>query len=407
LPEINGKEIFEKRNVGLYLHIPFCARLCFFCPYTKYLAEKKTIQLYLKALKKEIKMISFQPSARNTAVSAVFFGGGTPTILSGKELAELLSFCRKHFNFTENCQITVEANPNTVDGIKLAELNKAGFNRISFGVQSFNDKILRLFGSHHNSLQAAKAIKLSAENGFTNINLDLMYRLPGQEKKEWKKDLEKAMNSGASHITTYALDVVPGTALLALKQKNKLEKIPSFRKEKEMAFLADKLLKEKGFKRYMIDQFALKNKENLYAVHTLSGEVIGLGCGAFSHFNGFEYRNFTDIRKYTEKINKGKFAVERGKKLTKKEEMERFMIKNLLFLEISPEDFRERFGVELKKVFGKKLKKLEKQKFISMQENKIKVTRKGMHYIYSLCREFYSKEYSQIIAKFEEKKMKA
>lgn len=401
---VEGKEIFQKKQIGLYIHIPFCERLCFFCPYTKYLSKKEKINNYISALKKEIKFISSQNALNTFEVSSVFFGGGTPSFLSGKQLTEILSFCRKHFVFLKGIQITVEANPSSVDEKKLMQLKKAGFNRISFGVQSFNDKLLKKLGTAHDSEKAVNAIKL-AQNYFDNINIDLMYALPEQTLADWKNDLHNAVEVNVSHITTYALDIVSGTAFFALKEKNKLGKIPSFEKEKEMMFLSDEILGKKGFKRYLIDQFALNGKENLYAKQTLFGEVIGLGCGAFSHFNGFEYRNFLGLENYIEAAGKG-FAVEAGKKLTRKEQMERFMIKNLLSLEIDSDVFEKEFGVELNKVFGKQINFLAEQKLISVKKNKINVFPEGKLYIYNLCRQFYSEENNNLMKEFE-KKIKA
>jgi len=396
---VKGKEIFEKKRIGLYIHIPFCERLCFFCPYTKYLSKKQKIIQYVSALKKEIKFISSQNALSNYAVSSVFFGGGTPSFLSAKQLTEILSFCRNHFVFLEGIQVTVEANPSSVDEQKLKQLKKAGFNRISFGIQSFNDKLLKKLGTAHDSVKAVNAVNL-AKNYFNSINLDLMYALPEQTLSDWQTDLIKATKLKVSHLTTYALDVVPGTVFFALKERKILGEIPSFEKEKEMLFLSDKILGKKGFKRYLIDQFALKGKESSYAKQTLSGEVIGLGCGAFSHFNDFEFRNSLNLEKYLEEAENG-FAVEAGKKLTKKEQMERFMIKGLLSLEINSEIFKEKFGVELNKVFGKQITFLSKEKMISVKKNKINVLPEGRLYIYNLCRQFYSEENNGLMKEFE------
>jgi oxygen-independent coproporphyrinogen-3 oxidase len=401
LPLVNAKEIFEKKEIALYIHLPFCKKLCYFCPYTKYFVKGKIVNQYLAALKKEMQLISLQKTVQNTVVSSVFFGGGTPTYLSGESLSELLFLCRKHFNLSEDCQITLEANPSTVNKRKLVQLRKAGFNRISFGVQSFSDKFLKMLGTSHNSRQAIKAVKSSLNAGFTNLNIDLMYRLPGQRIEDWKIDLNTALSLNVTHITTYALDIVPGTVLFVLDKENELERIPSIKEEEKMVRLSEEILAKKGFTRYLVDQFSLQNKQNRYAVQTISGEVLGLGCGAFSHFNGFEYRNHTNLREYIKRINAGDFAVERGKKLSKREEMERYIIKHLLFLNVNLEDFKEKFGVNLQQVFGSQLRALESQKLLSVGENAITLSLKGKLYIYDVCRQFYSRHYRKIIRDFE------
>ncbi|MFH1664333.1 MAG: radical SAM family heme chaperone HemW [archaeon] len=407
LPSVNHSELLNalqessgKKEAGLYIHIPFCKKLCFFCPYTKYVKESSVHEAYVEALKKEILLVSSFPSVKNTTITSVFFGGGTPTMLSTQQLSELLSFCRKNFSFAENIQVSVEANPATTEEKTFLELKKAGFNRISFGVQSFDNKTLKLLGTAHSSEQAVKAVN-SAKKFFSEINIDLMYRLPGQTVFAWKKDLLKAVSLNVSHITTYALDLVQGTTLFILNKKNALQKIPSFDEEKKMMVLADRLLSKKGFKRYLVDQFALNGKENKYAIQTLLGNVLGLGCGAFSHFNVFEFKNFSVLEKYFEATGKGFLPAESGKKLSEKELMERFMIKHSMLLEFSADEFKKQFGKSVFKVFGRQLKKLKALKLISVKGNKIRVTSKGRMYIYNIHRSFYPKEFNQVIQGFE------
>ncbi len=406
LPEINGKEIFsssfDEPEISLYVHIPFCERICFFCPYNKYIGKGKPVDEYINALKKEISLVSGK--IENSVVSSVFFGGGTPTYLSGEQLSGIFSFLKQKFVFSDACQSTVEANPFSSGTEKLSVLFDSGFNRISFGVQSFDDAMLKRIGTNHDSVQAVNAINNASNAGFENINIDLMYRLPGQSIGDWRSDLEKATELPVNHVTTYALDIVPGTAMYSMNNSGLLPLIPSFEEEKEMLLAADEILGKKGMQRYLIDQFALRGKENIYAINTLSGNVLGFGCGAFSHLNSFEFMNTPAINDFIQKINSGDFAASKGKKLSLREQMERFMVKSVLFLSVNKNEFRKKFGKEINAVFGKEIGFLEKAGFLLDEGEFIAVTVLGQLYIYNVCREFYSGKYRQIIKVFEASK---
>lgn len=397
LPSIKAEEIFQKTEIGLYIHIPYCERICYFCPYNKYPKNDEQIRDYLIALKKEMHLLKEQPIVRNSIIKVIFVGGGTPTCLSPGQLTELMNLIKENFMLTKDCSITVEGTPSSVDEKKLEALKKAGVNRISIGVQTFNDEKLRQLGRSHDAKAAFRAVELIRKAGFDDFNIDLMYRLPNQTIEDWRKDLEIFGRSGATHLSTYALDVVPGTAFFYKKKQGKLDARPDFETEKQMFRDAEQILKKYGFVRYNVDFLCKDNKKNKYGLAVVNTDILGLGAGAFSHFNGFEFKNCNKPTDYINSLNEGKLPIETGKKLTKREQLERYAIKKIQYLEIDKKEFLKKFGISLQEVFSDRIKNLIKEGFIEDSDDKLVLTELGKLYIYNVCKEFYDPEYLKII----------
>ena len=201
------------KEIGVYIHIPFCLSVCKYCPFNKYPWQAAYEEQYLNALKQEMRMTAEMPHVRNAAVIAVYFGGGTPTILKTAQLLELLELCEREFNLSPRAEVCVEANPETVNKEKLKALLDQGVNRISFGVQSFQDNFLKAIGRSHKAHHSVTAIETARRLGLENIGIDLLYRIPGQTAADWEKELRQALALGVHHISTLSLHICPGTAL--------------------------------------------------------------------------------------------------------------------------------------------------------------------------------------------------
>ena len=272
---------------GLYLHIPFCKSRCAYCSFNSYACQSPPAA-YLAALASQIRYWADQQWCRERAFSTLFIGGGTPTIYGGK-LAGLVGQCLTSFNFREDPEITVEANPNTVTVPLLTELRRAGVNRLSLGVQAFSDRLLAGLGRSHTKAEACSAIEAARRAGFTSINLDLMYGLPGQSTADWRESLAQALDHGPEHLACYELTIEDGTPFARLVEKGELI-LPEEEESLAMADLTHDLLARAGLARYEISNYAAAGRECRHNLnYWRNGSYLGLGAGAVSCLSGFRF----------------------------------------------------------------------------------------------------------------------
>lgn len=392
----NTKDIFSKDDIAVYTHIPFCTKICNYCPYIKYVRSESVKKKYVSNLIKEIRLFS----NCNKKVKVIYIGGGTPSLLSSSQIKSILNEINKKFEVDKDCQISIECNPIDADLSKIKSLYKVGVNRISFGIQSFHDDLLKILGRAHDRKAAINAIKNAKLAGFKDINIDLMYRLPGQTLQQWKEDLLMAKKLKITHLSTLALDIVRNTKFYILQKKGLLGKIPSPDTEIKMFRLVTKILNSKdGYKRYNVDQIAFNNKKNRYGIYVAKKEVVGFGAGALSFFNEFVYQNEPALNNYFEKIKRNELPIILSKKLTKKEIMQRYIIKSILYSDvgINKHEFEGLFGVELKSVFARQLSKLVKQGLLTERENSFVITSRGYFLIQNICHELYDQEYKDLL----------
>ncbi|HOV26945.1 MAG TPA: radical SAM family heme chaperone HemW [Pseudobacteroides sp.] len=396
LGEINPNDIWEKKEIGFYVHIPFCKSICKYCPFNRYRWSSEAVESYLRALKSEISIFAENNYIKNSKIVAGYFGGGTPTTLNNEQLIDLITFIKEKFNINEKIEITVEANPTTVDKEKLKTLTKLGVTRLSLGVQSFNDRILKSMGCSHTVEQAVNAIKIAKEVGFDSVNIDLLYNIPGQTLQEWEYDLNKAIELQLDHISPMCLFVDSSSELFeayysAGNLPRQLEDL-----ELDMYKLASKKLNDNGYHMYTLYDYAKPDKECEH--HKLNwkapqGEYMGLGAGAISHINNYVYVNVAKPEIYNEKISNGTLPVAFGKKLTKEDEMSRFMVFGFYCLSVSKSEFKKQFGIEIEVVFENEISKLQNWGLISNSQDTLALTEKGMKYLYNVSSAFYQEEY--------------
>ena len=248
-------------KLGLYLHFPFCKAKCPYCDFNSYpLKEDNQISSYISALFKEISIYS--QKYKKSRIKTIYLGGGTPTILPGVQIGNILDFCKDKFNIEQNAEITIEANPGTLDGEKIKFLIGSGINRLSLGAQSFSDRLLKKLGRIHNTQDIIDTFHLAREAGFNNINLDIMFALPGQTTEDFKATLKKAVSLYPDHLSLYNLTINEGTEYYEEHQRNNL-KLPTEDDEFVMYHWAINFLKKNHFEHYEIANFAQPHKLSL------------------------------------------------------------------------------------------------------------------------------------------------
>jgi len=292
---------------GIYLHIPFCKKICHYCDFYKIIVPDD-IKSFIAALKKE--SVTRADYLGEEAISTIYFGGGTPSVLSVNELNEILSSLYKYYPVDANCEITAEINPDDPDLEWLKGLKKTGFNRISLGVQSWRDEDLKFLNRRHDAAQAEKTLLNTLKAGFENVTIDLIYGLPGLSSAEWAKNLDKSFSFDIHHISAYHLTIEPGTIFGKMKKAGHLTEADEEESGSQFNILIEKTEKA-GFIHYEISNFG---KQGYFSRHNTNYwkqvNYIGLGPSAHS-FNNFSRQwNISNVQKYIEAQNSGKTCFE-------------------------------------------------------------------------------------------------
>ena len=287
-----------KKTMELYLHIPFCARKCAYCDFLSFSCGTETQKRYVDQLIEEINNAG--AGFRDTTVTSVFVGGGTPSILKSEEMVRIFDALRSSFNIEETAEISMEANPGTVTKEKLLDYRKAGINRLSFGLQSADNTELNHLGRIHTYEQFLESYHLARECGFKNINVDLMSALPGQTMESWLDTLKKVAALEPEHISAYSLIIEEGTPFYEMYGDEKGEELlPDEDSEREMYHQTKKVLKELGYERYEISNYAKPGKECQHNIGYWTGvPYLGLGLGASSYIDGCRFNNTDDLEEY-------------------------------------------------------------------------------------------------------------
>ena len=297
----------NKTPLGIYVHVPFCRSKCQYCDFYSLTAkDDKLMENYLNAILTHIRECG--PLAPGYKVDTIYFGGGTPSFFGAEGMSTILSMIRRCFDVDSNAEITFEANPDSVTDPLLRRLKAEGFNRVSLGVQTDNDKLLKELGRPHDYAQTVNAISRIRHAGFKNLSIDLMYGLPGQTLNDWKDTLERVLPMMPEHVSCYALKVEEGTPLYAYKD---VCNIADDDTQADMYLAAVEILRGKGYRQYEISNFARKG---LYSRHNMKywtgGEYLGFGPSASSDFAGKRYTMVRDLMGYITGIKTGGEVIE-------------------------------------------------------------------------------------------------
>ncbi len=375
-------------ELGLYLHFPYCISKCPYCDFNSYqLKEDNQISSYISALYQEI--AAYSQKLKKSNIKTVYLGGGTPTILSGTQIFNILEFCKENFMVDKDAEITIEANPGTVDGEKIKLLIDSGINRLSLGAQSFNNMFLKKLGRIHNTQEIIDSYYLAREAGFKNINIDIMFALPDQTTEELQVTLKKAVSLKSDHLSLYNLTIKPGTEYHNKYKRGKL-KLPTEDEEFDMYNWAINYLEDNGFEHYEIANFAHPHKRSEHnLIYWQNKPYLGVGAGAYSFIRGYRYMNYEEPARYIKEVTSGKSPIDNGEKLSLRKRMIETIILGLRTKDgVIYKKFKTRFKVDLNNTFHKQIKKLVNLGLLQRDDNRIKLTRKGIFLANTVFREF-------------------
>ena len=360
-----------KTPLELYVHIPFCIRKCQYCDFLSGPSDQRTRDNYVDALCREIRSISQKESYE---VVSVFSGGGTPSVLSGEQLCRIMDEIRQAFDLSEDAEITMEANPGTVSLEQMKLCRKAGINRISLGLQSTVQQELDMLGRIHTYEEFLQSYHWVREAGFDNINVDLMFAIPGQTCESWKHNLETVAELSPEHISAYSLIIEEGTPFARKKLI-----LPTEDEEYQMYEDTAEILRKYGFHQYEISNYARDGFECRHNKgYWQRTEYLGAGLGAASLFQGRRFSNTSDMKVYLSDSTDPEKIREDVTTLSGSNEMEEFMFLGLRLTEgIKEETFRQCFGLELDEIYGTVLKKLEKEKLLRREKGNLRLTDYG------------------------------
>lgn len=370
--------MMSKRELELYIHIPFCAKKCAYCDFLSFAAPVRIYREYVDKLIEEI--YGQSDNFQDYQVSTIFIGGGTPSILPSELMGELLGVVWECFDIAEGAEITIEANPGTLTMEKLETYLEGGINRISIGLQSSDDMELKNLGRIHTFDDFLKSYQRARQAGFTNINVDLMSGLPGQDIHSWRNTLRKVMMLKPEHISAYSLIVEEGTPFYELYGAGQ-KGLPDEETDREMYHLTKEMMESQGYSRYEISNYARPGFECRHNSGYWTGvDYLGLGLGASSYTHGFRYHNTADFNEYLGmNLREAGAASQDIQELTHEEKMEEFMFLGLRMMKgVSGSEFLGRFGQNMWNVYGDVLGKLEEQKLIEVEAPVVRLTELGI-----------------------------
>ena len=357
----------------LYVHIPFCVRKCQYCDFLSGPSDEETKDRYIEALLKEIRAAEH---TEDYEIVSVFIGGGTPSALKAEAIASIMRTLQEKFFFCEDAEVTIEANPGTVDPEKLTIYRNVGINRLSLGLQSTDAEELKLLGRIHSYEEFLKSYEWAREAGFSNINIDLMFAIPGQTGEAWRQHLYQVAELNPEHISAYSLIIEEGTPFA----EQNLD-LPDEDTEYQMYEDTAEILERYGYRQYEISNYA---KHGYMCRHNAGywqrREYLGFGLGASSLYGGMRFSNTHQMQEYLKESRNPDQIRKDVTVLSRNEQIEEFMFLGLRMTEgISEKKFEENFNVRLMDIYGDILQKYEETGFMEHMETKWRLTRKGIH----------------------------
>lgn len=403
----------KNKELGIYIHIPFCKHKCYYCDFISYCNKDKLIDKYIDAVKKEIKIyFENEELLKEYDITTIYIGGGTPSYIDSKYIVDILNLIKSKLekaNITKikDIEITIELNPGTVNKEKLMDYKKANINRLSIGLQSTNDDILKQIGRIHNYEEFKQNYGLARAVGFDNINVDLMIGLPNQSIEDVKNSLKNIINLEPEHISVYSLILEEGTTLEKLINEKKLELVDE-ETERQMYWLVKDILELNRYNHYEISNFCKDGKQSKHNINCWEQkEYIGIGAGAHSYLKNVRYANTSKLEKYIEiysKLNRNKkenieFYNNINKELENNIEIEEIQDVEEQKKEYMLLGLRKTKGVEISKfkekyidnpifIYREILEKLVNEKLLIIDGNNIRLTNKGLDFANLVWEEF-------------------
>lgn len=367
-------------ELGIYIHIPFCKQKCFYCDFCSFANKNEMQEKYVEAVINEIKNITHK---EKYTVTTIYFGGGTPSILNPEYIKNILQEIESSFKILDDAEITIEINPGTVNEEKLKKYKEYGINRLSIGLQSANDKILKKIGRIHDYKQFEETFFYARKCGFKNINVDLMVGLPTQTIEDVKQTLEKIIQKNPEHISVYSLIIEEGTIIEKLINENKLQ-LPNEETERIMYWTVVNELKENGYNQYEISNFSKKTYESRHNTNCWKQkQYIGLGTSAHSYLNKKRYSNTNNIEEYIKNIQENNISknITIHEEQTEESTMNEYMLLGLRMIQgININEFKQKFKTDPTVKYKEILEKLQKENLIQITKTSIKLTKQGIDF---------------------------
>ena len=370
-------------NIGVYIHIPFCKQKCKYCDFVSFSCIEDKMESYFDCILKEISEKAEELKANSTTqqIDTIYIGGGTPSLVPVEYIQKVITKLFEVFNISKDAEITLEVNPGTVDETKLKKYFELGINRLSIGLQSTNDKLLKMLGRIHSYKDFEETYKLARKIGFKNINIDLMIGLPSQTIEDVEVSLEKIIGKSPEHISVYSLIVEENTKMYELIEENILQ-LPEEELERKMYWRVKDLLESNGYRHYEISNFSKSGYESRHNLNCWNQhQYLGFGVAAHSYFDGMRYSNIENITQYIRNYQNGEavYNIVFHENQSKEQMMKEFMLLGLRKIGgVKISDFKEKFVDNPLYVFRNQLNKLVNEELIEVSENCIFLTNRGL-----------------------------
>lgn len=369
------------KEIGIYIHIPYCKKKCYYCDFISFPNKEETIEQYIETIKLEIDNCNFT----GFNIGTIYIGGGTPSILDSKYIVEIIQKVKEKFIVSQNAEITIEVNPGTVTKEKLQDYRKAGVNRLSIGMQSTDNEILKKIGRIHTYEQFLETYNGAREVGFKNVNVDLMLALPEENEGSIAMQITELINLKPEHISCYSLILEDETKMKEMVDTGEVT-LPTDEEERKMYWKVKELLEENGYEHYEISNFALPGYNSRHNTDCWNQkEYLGFGTAAHSYFNRIRFSNPNTIEEYIKNYKDQKIEEEQ----TKEEEAKEYMMLGLRKIEgVSISKFERKFQINPLFYFRFEISKLVDDELIEIDLDNIKLTKKGLDLANLVWKEF-------------------
>lgn len=379
------------KELGIYIHIPFCKQKCYYCDFVSYANKEEKIQEYIKCLQEEIGIESEKYKNEEYEITTIYIGGGTPSFIDASYIERIINTIKQNYKLYENPEITIEVNPGTINEEKIRKYKDIEINRISIGLQTTKDNLLKQIGRIHTYEEFLNCYKIVKKIGIDNINVDLMLGLPNQTLGDLKESLIEVINLKPNHISLYSLILEENTILEKMVSQN-MAKLPEEDLEREMYWTTKDILEENGYIHYEISNFSKKGYESKHNLNCWNQkEYLGFGVAAHSYIKNKRYCNTNNIEEYIKNVQNGKILNNRTicEIQNKIEEQKEYMLLGLRKIQgIDIQEFKNKFIDNPIYIFHKELEKLVKEELVEIDLNQIKLTSKGLDFANLVWEEF-------------------
>ena len=364
-------------RAGLYIHVPFCSSKCNYCDFNSYTGKLELAGEYFACMKKEIEL--YHDEMQYNLIDTIFIGGGTPSSVDHGFIGGIMDACRSAYKISDTCEITIESNPGTLEEEKLAAYKSYGINRLSMGLQAYQDNLLKYLGRMHSARDFISSVGQAKKAGFDNINADVIFGIPGQTMEDWKETLKVLVEAGITHISAYSLKIEEGTKFGDMLESGRLIQVEDDL-DREMYHYAIEFLEKNGFYQYELSNFAKKGYE---CRHNLTYwkciDYLGLGAGAHSYLQDIRFSNEYSPEAYIAALQKGEKPVDERYQVDFCEKMSEYMFLGLRLTKgINKAEFLEEFNQDIFIKYADSIEKLKRKRLVETDGESLKLTSLGL-----------------------------